>query len=261
MGTSSSPSPAGALQVTAMSQPRRRSVPPRRPSNRPSATPTPSCQNCRLVTRIIPEFEALRLRAENCHDCPLSATRTNVVFGVGSLEAKLMFVGEAPGHNEDIQGEPFVGAAGQLLNELLGEIGIRRDEVYIANVLKCRPPGNRDPRPEEIDACKGYLREQIRMIHPRVVMTLGNFATQLLLRTETGITRLRGRAHQWWLGAMLVPTFHPAAALRGGPRVAEQMREDFALVRHLLDEPPAPSVSGAAPEEEPAGVRSEEHTS
>jgi len=206
------------------------------------------------VIRNIPEFEALRQRAESCQDCALAGTRTSVVFGVGSLEASLMFVGEAPGKNEDLQGEPFVGAAGRLLTELLGEIGMTREEVYIANVLKCRPPGNRDPRPEEIDACKGYLREQIRMIHPRVVMTLGNFATKLLLRTETGITRLRGRAHQWWLGAMLVPTFHPAAALRGGPRVAEQMREDFALVRHLLDEPPAPSVSGAAPEEEPAGV-------
>ncbi|HEX6946700.1 MAG TPA: uracil-DNA glycosylase [Acidimicrobiia bacterium] len=210
------------------------------------------------MTRIIPEFEALRLRAENCHDCPLSATRTNVVFGVGSLEAKLMFVGEAPGHNEDIQGEPFVGAAGQLLNELLGEIGIRRDEVYIANVLKCRPPGNRDPRPEEIDACKGYLREQIRMIHPEVVMTLGNFATKLLLRTEMGITRLRGHAHRWWLGATLVPTFHPAAALRGGPRVTDQMREDFALVRRLLDEGPGPSFDAqpdeGAPMEPPADV-------
>lgn len=210
------------------------------------------------MIRNIPEFEALRQRAESCQDCALAGTRTNVVFGVGSLEARLMFVGEAPGKNEDLQGEPFVGAAGRLLTELLGEIGMTREEVYIANVLKCRPPGNRDPRPEEIDACKGYLRDQIRMIHPRVVMTLGNFATKLLLRTETGITRLRGRPHHWWMGAMLVPTFHPAAALRGGPRVTEQMREDFAMVRRLLDEPPVPSAAGAASDAEPAGVEAQE---
>ncbi len=149
-----------------------------------------------------------------------------------------MFIGEAPGKNEDLQGEPFVGAAGQLLDELLAGIGIERGEVYIANVLKCRPPNNRDPRPDEIESCKGYLREQIRMISPRVVVTLGNFATKLLLRTETGITRLRGQRFDWWLGATLVPTFHPAAALRGRPQVREQMEEDFALIRQILDEPP-----------------------
>jgi DNA polymerase len=107
--------------------------------------------------------------------------------------------------------------------------------VYIANVLKCRPPGNRDPHPDEIDSCKGYLREQIRLIAPEVVVTLGNFATKLLLNTDTGITRLRGRHHSWWLGSTLVPTFHPAAALRGGDRVTNQMREDFELVRTILD--------------------------
>jgi len=163
-----------------------------------------------------------------------------------------MFVGEAPGKNEDLQGEPFVGAAGKLLDTLLGEIGITRPQVYIANVLKCRPPGNRDPRPDEIDACKGYLREQIRLIEPEVVMTLGNFATKLLLKTEVGITRLRGRPHRWWLGALLVPTFHPAAALRGGDRVTDQMREDFALVRSILDSP-VPAVEAPAEEDtEPA---------
>ena len=185
-----------------------------------------------------PEFEALRERALVCTDCRLSETRTNVVFGVGDFGADLMFVGEAPGRNEDLQGEPFVGAAGQLLDELLAGIGIERSQVYIANVLKCRPPNNRDPRPDEIDSCKGYLREQIRMISPRVVVTLGNFATKLLLRTETGITRLRGQRFNWWLGATLVPTFHPAAALRGRPQVRDQMAEDFALVRQILDEPP-----------------------
>jgi DNA polymerase len=183
----------------------------------------------------VPEFEALRERAMSCVACDLALTRTNVVFGTGDPMARLMLVGEAPGQNEDLQGEPFVGAAGQLLDRLLGEIGIERSEAYIANVLKCRPPGNRDPRPEEIDSCKGYLREQIRLTRPEVVVTLGNFATKLLLRTDTGITRLRGVPHSWWLGATLIPTFHPAAALRGGDGVTQQMREDFALVREVLD--------------------------
>jgi uracil-DNA glycosylase family 4 len=147
-----------------------------------------------------------------------------------------MLVGEAPGKNEDLQGEPFVGAAGKLLDELLAGIGIDRTQAYIANVLKCRPPGNRDPKPDEIDSCKGYLREQIRMIHPRVVITLGNFATKLVLPTDIGITRMRGQQFNWWLGATLIPTFHPAAALRGRPRVKEQMREDFALAATVLRE-------------------------
>jgi DNA polymerase len=196
-------------------------------------------------------LEELKARALVCTRCRLAETRTQVVFGVGDPLARLMFVGEAPGQNEDLQGEPFVGAAGKLLDTLLGEIGMQRSEVYIANVLKCRPPGNRDPRPDEIDSCKGYLREQIRLISPEVVMTLGNFATKLLLNTETGITRLRGRPHYWWLGAMLVPTYHPAAALRGGDRVTGQMREDFALVRSLLDSPPQQEAQDE-PEVEPA---------
>lgn len=129
-----------------------------------------------------------------CTACRLAETRTNVVFGVGSTDARLMLVGEAPGKNEDLQGEPFVGAAGQLLDELLAGIGIAREDAYIANVLKCRPPGNRDPRDDEIDSCKGYLREQIRMIAPDVVVTLGNFATKLLVPTEVGITRMRAGA-------------------------------------------------------------------
>ena len=194
------------------------------------------------MTDPTPEFEELRNRALICTACGLSETRTNVVFGVGDFGADLMFVGEAPGRNEDLQGEPFVGAAGKLLDELLAEIGISREEVYIANVLKCRPPGNRDPRQEEIDSCKGYLREQIRMISPRVVMTLGNFATKLLLRTDTGITRLRGQRFNWWLGSVLVPTFHPAAALRGRPQVREQMKADFESVRQILSEPASPAA-------------------
>lgn len=197
-------------------------------------------------------LDDLRARALVCTQCGLAETRTQVVFGVGDPLARLMLVGEAPGKNEDLQGEPFVGAAGALLDTLLGEIGIHRHEVYIANVLKCRPPGNRDPRPEEIDACKGYLREQIRLISPEVVMTLGNFATKLLLGTEVGITRLRGHPQRWWLGSQLVPTFHPAAALRGGDRVTDQMRQDFALVRTLLESPPEADVEVPEEPSEPA---------
>lgn len=188
------------------------------------------------MTSPSPAFIELRDTALACTACRLAETRTNVVFGVGDPAAKLMLVGEAPGKNEDLQGEPFVGAAGQLLDELLAGIGVPRREVYIANVLKCRPPGNRDPREDEIDSCKGYLREQIRMIHPEVVLTLGNFATKLLLPTDTGITRMRGRRFEWWLGATLIPTFHPAAALRGRPQVRAQMVEDFALVAQVLEE-------------------------
>lgn len=191
-------------------------------------------------------MQILEQKALGCIDCRLSETRTNVVFGVGNPQARLMFVGEAPGKNEDLEGEPFVGAAGKLLDRLLGEIGLERSQVYIANVLKCRPPGNRDPRPDEIDSCKGYLREQIRLIHPEVVVTLGNFATKLLLNTQTGITRLRGVPHRWWLNSLLIPTFHPAAALRGGDRVTDQMRADFSIVKAYLDEPPEET-----PESEP----------
>lgn len=181
-------------------------------------------------------FEQLRARALECVDCRLSQTRNNVVFGAGDPNASLMLVGEAPGRNEDLNGEPFVGAAGALLDELLAGVGVSRDDVYIANVLKCRPPGNRDPRDDEIDACKGYLREQIRWIKPDVVVTLGNFATKLLVPTQIGITKMRGRPIDWWLGATLLPTFHPAAALRGRPEVKSQMLEDFRKVREVLGE-------------------------
>jgi uracil-DNA glycosylase family 4 len=177
-------------------------------------------------------LEALGTEAASCTACVLSETRTNVVFGTGAPDARLMFVGEAPGRDEDLQGEPFVGRAGLLLTSLIGEIGLTRDDVYIANVLKCRPPGNRDPRPAEIDACKGYLRTQIDLVSPEVVMTLGNFATKLLLRTETGITRMRGRVYPWWRG-MLVPTFHPAAVLRNPARM-DEVRADLDLARRVL---------------------------
>jgi len=194
----------------------------------------------------IERLAVLRAEALACTACRLAETRTQVVFGVGDPEADLMFIGEAPGRNEDLQGEPFVGAAGKLLTQLLSEIGLERSDVYIANVVKCRPPGNRDPRPDEIDACKPFLRGQLELIDPRVVVTLGNFATKLLLRTETGITRLRGHVYAWWRGKHLIPTYHPAAALRGGERVLAAMRDDFALVRQTLDAPPEPP-----PEPEP----------
>lgn len=196
----------------------------------------------------------LRVFAETCTACTLAESRTNVVFGVGAEDADLMFVGEAPGKNEDLQGEPFVGAAGQLLDRLLGEAGIARDRVYIANVLKCRPPGNRDPRPEEIDACKGYLRRQLELVDPRVVVTLGNFATKLLLRTETGITRLRGTSYRWWRDKVLVPTYHPAAALRGGDRITDLMREDFQIMRAALDSVPDEPSGSITSEPEQLGL-------
>ena len=177
----------------------------------------------------------LRIAAEACTRCRLAESRTNVVFGAGADDADLMFVGEAPGRNEDLAGQPFVGAAGRLLDTLLAEVGIPRDRTYIANVLKCRPPGNRDPLPDEIDACKGHLRGQLEMIDPTVVVTLGNFASKLLLKTETGITRLRGRAYPWWQGKTVIPTYHPAAALRGGDRITDLMRSDFHLMREHME--------------------------
>lgn len=197
------------------------------------------------------ELEQLRIEAESCTRCRLAETRTNVVFGVGRPDSRLMFVGEAPGRDEDLQGEPFVGRAGQLLNRLLDEVGIPRDTVYIANVLKCRPPGNRDPQQDEIDMCKGYLRQQIRLIRPRVVVTLGNFSTKLLLNTTTGITRLRGNAYPWWLGATLVPTFHPAFALRNGERAIDTMRQDFVVMREALKAPSPEETAPSEPEPQP----------
>lgn len=195
------------------------------------------------------ELQSLAEVAASCTRCPLAETRTTVVFGAGAEDADVMVVGEAPGHHEDLQGEPFVGAAGKLLDQLLGEIGLRREDVYIANVLKCRPPGNRDPRPEEIEECKGYLRTQLELIDPAVVVTLGNFATKLLLKRDVGITRLRGQVFPWW-NRRLVPTFHPAAALRGGERILGQMREDFALARQVIEAAePAPEGPGSDAEQ------------
>jgi uracil-DNA glycosylase family 4 len=175
----------------------------------------------------------------SCTRCPLHETRTKAVFGAGNANAELMFVGEAPGAEEDRQGLPFVGRAGQLLNQLLGEIGLSRDDVFIANVLKSRPPGNRDPQPTEIAACEPYLFEQVRLIEPKVVCTLGNFATKLLSGSPLGITKVRGTPQVHELGGrtvFLLPLLHPAAALRT-PAMKEALRADFATIPALLAGP------------------------
>ena len=189
------------------------------------------------------ELLELSSAAAVCVACPLHESRTQVVFASGTVEADVMFVGEGPGQREDEQGLPFVGRSGQLLEQLLGEIGFTRNEVYIANVVKCRPPGNRDPRPDEVEACKGYLRRQIMLVDPRVVVTMGNFASKLLLRTETGITRLRGHGVPWW-GRHIVPTFHPAAALYT-PAMLKTLEADFARIPGLLDAPTSEYVGPA----------------
>jgi uracil-DNA glycosylase family 4 len=180
-----------------------------------------------------------------CTRCPLAAGRTTVVFGEGDPHADLMVVGEGPGREEDLQGRPFVGRSGQLLDRLLAEeAGLQRAHVYIANVVKCRPPGNRDPLPDEIAACRPYLEQQLALIEPLVVVTLGNFATRLLLDTSRGITQLRGRSYAFGHdGAVLLPTYHPAAALRGGGDVVARMRADFVRARAALDA----AVSARAP--------------
>jgi DNA polymerase len=177
-----------------------------------------------------------------CTRCTLAAGRTQVVFGSGDPGADLMFVGEAPGFHEDKQGVPFVGAAGKLLDQLLGGIGLTRADVYVANVLKCRPPGNRDPMPDEIEACEGHLWKQIELIQPRVVATLGNFATKLLSGRPTGITRVHGQEQETTLGGrrvLLYPLYHPAAALYT-PRMLEVLKSDFARLPELLGREVAP---------------------
>ena len=185
-----------------------------------------------------------------CERCALAATRTQVVFGSGAPDADLMFVGEAPGFHEDKQGIPFVGAAGQLLSKLLAGIGMTRDMVYVCNVIKCRPPGNRDPLPGEIEACEGHLFKQIELVGPKVVATLGNFATKLLSGKPDGITRVHGVPQQVTLGGntvLLFPIFHPAAALYT-PRMLEVLEEDFRRLPELLGtEAAQPAAAIATP--------------
>jgi tRNA threonylcarbamoyl adenosine modification protein YjeE len=179
------------------------------------------------------DLVALYREASGCTRCPLHQGRTNVVFGNGNANADLMFVGEAPGHHEDLQGLPFVGRAGQLLDQLLGEIGLSRKDVFVCNTVKCRPPGNRDPLPDEIDTCKPYLHRQVELIEPKVICTLGNFATKLVTRSNRGITGVHGRPQVHEIGGRTVrvyPLYHPAAALRSTGTL-EQLGEDFSRGR------------------------------
>ena len=202
------------------------------------------------------ELVAVYEEASGCLRCPLAETRTRVVFGNGNADADLMFVGEAPGANEDRMGRPFVGQAGKLLETLLGEIGLQRSEVFITNVLLCRPPGNRDPHPEEIENCHEYLLRQVELIEPRVVCTLGNFATKLLRADPTGLRRLHGRDEVRVIGTRAVrlyPIFHPAAALYT-PANVDVLRMDFARIPELLAMAPPPQPG----EHEPAPERPQE---
>ena len=202
-------------------------------------------------------------RALGCTLCKLAAGRTTVVFGEGDPHARLMVVGEGPGRDEDLQGRPFVGRSGQLLDRLLlEEAGLQRSEVYITNVVKCRPPQNRDPLPEEIAACRPYLESQIEIIDPVVILTLGNFASRTLLGTTEGITRLRGHIYPYpgrgSSRAVVVPTFHPAAALRGGGEVVARMRADIVRARQALEaadsQPASHDPAGPQPaSHDPAG--------
>ena len=204
------------------------------------------------VTDAPPTLEAFAAAVAGCTRCPLHATRTQVVFGSGSPTADLMFVGEAPGFHEDKQGVPFVGAAGQLLGKLLAGIGLTRDDVFVANVLKCRPPGNRDPQPDEIEACESHLFRQIELIQPKVIATLGNFATKLLSGRPLGSTRVHGQEQEVTLGGsrvLLYPLFHPAAALYT-PRMLDVLEADFRRLPDLLGrtvEAPAPQPLRVVP--------------
>ena len=186
------------------------------------------------------EIDSIRGEALGCLRCRLSQGRTQVVWADGNLDANLVFIGEAPGFHEDKQGVPFVGAAGQLLDKLLAEIGLDRSQAAIVNVIKCRPPGNRDPLPDEIESCRPYLEAQLAYMRPRVIVTLGNFATRFILEMPLGITRARGNVYKR-RGATVIPTFHPAAALRGGRfggmSPIDAIRADFQTVREALEVP------------------------
>ena len=198
------------------------------------------------------QLKAVYDEARGCVRCPLHRTRTQVVFGSGNADAQLMFIGEAPGANEDKQGLPFVGQAGKLLDKLLDEIGLARADVFIANVLKCRPPGNRDPQPDEIASCRRYLEAQVRLIEPDLICTLGNFSTKLLRADTTGISRLHGQAEERMLGprnVRLYPLYHPAAALYT-PATLEALRADFHRIPELIALGPLPQ-----PEPDPVALQ------
>lgn len=204
------------------------------------------------------ELKLVFEQARGCVKCPqLASARNQVVFGAGNADADLMFIGEAPGVNEDRMGLPFVGQAGKLLDQLLSEIGIARADVFVANTLKCRPPGNRDPHPVEIENCQEYLMRQLELIEPKVVCTLGNFATKLLRGDPAGITRVHGQEEVRVIGrraVRLYPIYHPAAALYT-PRMLEVLRVDFARLPELLAQPaPAQPQIVAEPEPEPEEI-------
>jgi DNA polymerase len=195
------------------------------------------------------ELEVFAREVAGCTRCRLAEGRTQVVFGVGSPDADLMFVGEAPGFHEDKQGIPFVGQAGKLLDKLLAGIGLERSQVYICNVLKCRPPGNRDPVPDEKEACEPYLFRQVELIRPKVIATLGNHATKQLSGRETGITRCHGQEQRLKVGSLdvlLFPLYHPAAALYT-PAMLTVLEQDFARLPELLGREAAPPVVAAPP--------------
>jgi uracil-DNA glycosylase len=201
-------------------------------------------------------LKAVYEEAKGCVSCPLHETRTTVVFGAGNADADLMFVGEAPGANEDAQGLPFVGQAGKLLDKLLEEIGMNRQDVFVINTVKCRPPGNRDPHPNEIEACQTYLFRQLELVEPTVICTLGNFATKLLRGDPTGISRIHGQPEVRVIGprtVRLYPLYHPAAALYT-PSTLEMLRADFQRIPQLLElgapDQPAPDPT-PLPEPEP----------
>jgi DNA polymerase len=189
----------------------------------------------REVAEAAEDWAALRVAASTCVACPLHTERTQVVFADGSAPADVMFVGEAPGFHEDKQGVPFVGVSGQLLTRLLTEVGIERSQVVIANVLKCRPPANRDPLPDEVATCKGWLRRQVHLVDPAVICTLGNFATRWALGPDVSITRVRGQRFTV-SGKTVVPTFHPSAAVRSGPNGPQMqaLRSDIALLAEVV---------------------------
>ena len=205
----------------------------------PAAAATDEAQPLPVFASAAEALVGVRTEIGDCTRCKLHAQgRRQIVFGVGSPEADLMFVGEAPGADEDVQGIPFVGRAGQLLTKIIEAIGLRRDEVYIANVIKCRPPGNRNPEQDEVETCEPFLFQQIDIIKPKVIVALGKFGAQTLLRTLDPISRLRGRVYNF-RGAKLIPTFHPAYLLRN-PSSKREVWDDMKLVRKLLREDSSP---------------------
>ena len=207
------------------------------------------------VTAPSVDIATLQNQALTCTRCRLSENRTQVVWSAGNLDSDVLFIGEAPGFHEDKQGVPFVGAAGKLLDTLLAEVGLDRTQVAIVNVIKCRPPNNRDPLPDEIESCRPYLEGQLRHMQPKVIVTLGNFATRFITGLQIGITKARGQIFSYG-GAAVIPTFHPAAALRGGRfggvSPADAIRADLKVVRSTLDEAEAREAASRSEPETPS---------